>query len=199
MGGGPAAARRRDGRPGREGCHLVGAAKPCRCASGAAHHDRLVGVIAVNALRQALAPYVLGGAHGKLLDADHDRLGMADVQGFEMEELMHSPAAVQAVLRYLFARFDERFDGAPTLLILDEAWLFLDEPSFAARIRQWLKTLRKRTSASSLPRSRWPTSRTRPSRQPSSKAARAGSSYLTRRPPSQIRTIYEGFGEQPPD
>ncbi len=97
-----------------------------------------------NALRQALAPYVLGGAHGKLLDADHDRLGMADVQGFEMEELMHSPAAVQAVLRYLFARFDERFDGAPTLLILDEAWLFLDEPSFAARIRQWLKTLRKK-------------------------------------------------------
>jgi type IV secretion system protein VirB4 len=47
-----------------------------------------------NALRQALAPYVLGGAHGKLLDADHDRLGMADVQGFEMEELMHSKAAV---------------------------------------------------------------------------------------------------------
>ena len=48
------------------------------------------------------------------------------------------------MLRYLFARFDERFDGAPTLLILDEAWLFLDEPSFAARIRQWLKTLRKK-------------------------------------------------------
>jgi type IV secretion system protein VirB4 len=97
-----------------------------------------------NALRQALAPYVLGGAHGKLLDADHDRLGSADVQGFEMEELMHSKAAVMAVLRYLFARFDERFDGAPTLLILDEAWLFLDDPVFAARIRQWLKTLRKK-------------------------------------------------------
>lgn len=97
-----------------------------------------------NALRQAIAPYVLGGAHGHLLDADRDRLGTADVQCFEMEELMHSPAAVQAVLRYLFARFDERFDGAPTLLILDEAWLFLDEPAFAARIRQWLKTLRKK-------------------------------------------------------
>ena len=97
-----------------------------------------------NALRQALAPYVLGGAHGKLLDADHDRLGSADVQGFEMEELMHSKAAVMAVLHYLFARFDERFDGAPTLLILDEAWLFLDDPVFAARIRQWLKTLRKK-------------------------------------------------------
>ena len=97
-----------------------------------------------NALRQALAPYVLGGAHGKLLDADADRLGSGGVQCFEMEELMHSKAAVLAVLGYLFARFDERFDGAPTLLILDESWLFLDDPVFAARIRQWLKTLRKR-------------------------------------------------------
>ncbi|HEX7382409.1 MAG TPA: conjugal transfer protein TrbE, partial [Nevskiaceae bacterium] len=97
-----------------------------------------------NALRQALAPYVLGGAHGRLLDADHDELGVADVQGFEMEELMTSRAAVLAVLGYLFARFEERFDGAPTLLILDESWLFLDDPVFAARIRQWLKTLRKK-------------------------------------------------------
>ncbi|MDD5323816.1 MAG: conjugal transfer protein TrbE, partial [Polaromonas sp.] len=97
-----------------------------------------------NALRQALKPYVLGGAHGKLLDADADRLGAASVQGFEMEELMHSEAAMLAVLHYLFARFDERFDGAPTLLILDEAWLFLDEPVFASRIRQWLKALRKK-------------------------------------------------------
>ena len=97
-----------------------------------------------NALRQALAPYVLGGAHGKLLDSDLDYLGLADVQCFEMEELMHSKAAVLAVLGYLFARLEERFDGAPTLLILDESWLFLDDPVFAARIRQWLKTLRKK-------------------------------------------------------
>jgi len=97
-----------------------------------------------NALRQALQPYLLGGAHGKLLDADHDRLGAADVQGFEMEELIQSKAATRAVLSYLFARFDERFDGSPTLLILDEAWLFLDDPAFASRIRQWLKTLRKK-------------------------------------------------------
>ena len=97
-----------------------------------------------NALRQALAPYVLGGVHGRLLDADVDRLGKSSVQCFEMEELMHSKAAVLAVLGYLFARFEEHFDGAPTLLMLDEAWLFLDDPVFAARIRQWLKTLRKK-------------------------------------------------------
>lgn len=95
-------------------------------------------------LREALEPYLLGGPHGHLLDADKDCLADAPVQCFEMEALMSSKASVAAVLGYLFHRFDAQFDGAPTLLILDEAWLFLDEPLFAARIRQWLKTLRKK-------------------------------------------------------
>jgi type IV secretion system protein VirB4 len=47
-------------------------------------------------------------------------------------------------LTYLFHRLEARFDGSPTLLILDEAWLFLDDPLFAGRIREWLKTLRKK-------------------------------------------------------
>jgi len=95
-------------------------------------------------LRQALQPYTLSGAHGRLLDADQDRLGASDVQGFEMEALMHGKSAVLPVLTYLFHRLEARFDGAPTLLILDEAWVFLDDPAFAGRIREWLKTLRKR-------------------------------------------------------
>ena len=61
-----------------------------------------------------------------------------------MEELMHGQSAVLPVLTYLFHRLEERFDGAPTLLILDEAWVFLDDPLFAGRIREWLKTLRKK-------------------------------------------------------
>ena len=56
---------------------------------------------------------------------------------------MHEAAVVLPVLTYLFHRLEERFDGRPTLLILDEAWVFLDNPSFAGRIREWLKTLRK--------------------------------------------------------
>jgi type IV secretion system protein VirB4 len=97
-----------------------------------------------NRLRQALQPYTLTGPYGRLLDADQDRLGQGDVQGFEMEELMHGKSAVLPVLTYLFRRLEERFDGAPTLLILDEAWVFLDDPTFSGRIREWLKTLRKR-------------------------------------------------------
>jgi hypothetical protein len=51
------------------------------------------------------------------------------------------------VLTYLFHRLEARFDGRPTLLILDEAWTFLDDALFAARIREWLKTLRKKNVA----------------------------------------------------
>jgi type IV secretion system protein TrbE len=47
-------------------------------------------------------------------------------------------------LSYLFRRLEARFDGPPVLLVIDEAWVFLDHPTFAGRIREWLKTLRKR-------------------------------------------------------
>ena len=95
-------------------------------------------------LRQALQPYTLEGPHGSVLDADTDSLSDADWQCFEMEELMHSKALALPVLTYLFHRLEARFEGRPTLLILDEAWVFLDDPVFSERIREWLKVLRKK-------------------------------------------------------
>lgn len=95
-------------------------------------------------LKQALQPYTLAGAHGALLDADQETLATSDWQCFEMEALMHQKALVLPVLTYLFHRLEARFDGKPTLLILDEAWVFLDDPLFAGRIREWLKVLRKK-------------------------------------------------------
>jgi type IV secretory pathway VirB4 component len=148
-----------------------------------------------NRLRQALQPYTLKGPYGRLLDADHDRLGHADVLCFEMEELMHGKSAVLPILTYLFHRLEARFDGSPTLLILDEAWVFLDDPLFAGRIREWLKTLRKRNvsvvfatqSLSDIQRSTiapaliesCPTRIFLPSPQATE---------------PQLRTVYEGFG-----
>jgi type IV secretion system protein VirB4 len=100
-----------------------------------------------NALKSALLPYTLEGPYGTLLDAAEDGLRVTALQCFETEALMGQPGAVLPVLTYLFNRLDETFDGSPTLLILDEAWVFLDNPSFAARIREWLKVLRKRNVA----------------------------------------------------
>jgi type IV secretion system protein VirB4 len=107
----------------------------------------LVLLLQSNALRSALGAYTLDGPYGKLLDAAESDLAFADVQCFETEALMGQAGVVAPVLTYLFHRLEERFDGRPTLLILDEAWIFLDHPLFAARIREWLKTLRKKNVA----------------------------------------------------
>lgn len=100
-----------------------------------------------NALRTALGAYTLDGPYGRLLDAAEQHLAFADVQCFETEALMGQGGVVAPVLTYLFHRLEERFDGRPTLLVLDEAWIFLDHPLFAARIREWLKVLRKKNVA----------------------------------------------------
>jgi type IV secretion/conjugal transfer VirB4 family ATPase len=99
-----------------------------------------------NALKQALQPYTIGGPWGRLLDAETERLGEAEVQAFETEGLIGSGAAA-AVLSYLFHRIEDRFDGRPTLLIIDEGWLALDDRGFAGQLREWLKTLRKKNAS----------------------------------------------------
>jgi len=98
------------------------------------------------ALKQALQPYCVGGPWGSLLDAEYERLGIADIQAFEIEGLIGSGAA-SAVLSYLFHRIEDRFDGSPTLLIIDEGWLALDDRAFAGQLREWLKTLRKKNAS----------------------------------------------------
>jgi len=119
-------------------------------ASAPAEERTLTGLSVLlqsNALKAALLPYTLEGPFGRLLDAAEDRLSLSDIQCFETEELLHQSSAVLPVLTYLFHRLESRFDGRPTLLILDEAWVYLDHPLFAARIREWLKTLRKKNVA----------------------------------------------------
>jgi type IV secretion system protein TrbE len=99
-----------------------------------------------SALKQALRPYCIGGPFGRLLDAEAERLGETDVQAFETEGLIGS-AAAPAVLSYLFHRIEGRLTGAPTLLIIDEGWLALDDTGFAEQLREWLKTLRKKNAS----------------------------------------------------
>jgi len=56
-------------------------------------------------------------------------------------------SAAPSVLAYLFHRVEGRLDGRPTLLIVDEGWLALDDPTFGAQLREWLKTLRKKNAS----------------------------------------------------
>ncbi|MER9343825.1 conjugal transfer protein TrbE [Mesorhizobium sp. M0601] len=118
-------------------------------ASAPVHERTLTGLSVLlqsSPLKQALLPYCIGGPYGGLLDAEHERLGEASVQAFETEGLIGTGAA-PAVLAYLFHRIEQRMDGRPTLLLIDEGWLALDDGGFADQLREWLKTLRKKNAS----------------------------------------------------
>ena len=99
-------------------------------------------------LGAVLRPYTIdpeAGRFGQIFDADHDELRDASWLQFEMGQLMSlGEEAIVPALDYLFHRVEQGFDGSPTLLILDEAWLFLRHPIFVRRLQDWLKTLRKK-------------------------------------------------------
>lgn len=87
------------------------------------------------------------GEHGWLFDNAEDRLDLSNrVLGFDMTALLENPKLRTPVMMYLFHRIEERLDGKPTMILIDEGWKALDDAIFAARIRDWLKTLRKRNA-----------------------------------------------------
>jgi type IV secretion system protein VirB4 len=92
-------------------------------------------------------PWIEDGEFGWLFDNVDDRLDVTTrVMGFDMTALLENPRLRTPVMMYLFHRIDERLDGKPTIILIDEGWKALDDDVFAARIRDWLKTLRKRNA-----------------------------------------------------
>ena len=67
-----------------------------------------------------------------------------DTVGFDMTRILDAPALRTPAMMYLFHRVDERLDGSPTIIVIDEGWKALDDEIFVARIRDWEKTIRKR-------------------------------------------------------
>jgi type IV secretion system protein TrbE len=99
-------------------------------------------------IKDALHHYTVDGPMGQLLDAEEDGLALGAFQCFEIEELMNmGDRNLVPVLTYLFRRIEKRLTGAPSLIILDEAWLMLGHPVFRDKIREWLKVLRKANCA----------------------------------------------------
>ncbi len=102
------------------------------------------------AVRQALKYYTLNGSM-KLLDAEKDHLKTSYLQSFEMGWLLAQKAEIYLpILLYIFDQIEsqlEQTNGAnPTLIILEEAWLYIGHDIFAAKLRDWLKTMRKKNA-----------------------------------------------------
>jgi len=99
-------------------------------------------------LAQALRPYTVGAHYGQLLDAGKDDLADGRFQVFELKHLFALDDRVGLpVLLYLFRRIEQRLDGRPTLIVIDEAWMALMHSLFGARVNQWLLQLRKQNAA----------------------------------------------------
>lgn len=107
----------------------------------------LVSSVQNQEVRDALAPLAIGGKYGGIFDAEEDHLTFSSWQSFEMEKLMEMKQAVGPVLLYLFHRLEQQLSDRPTIISLDECWTFFDNEMFAAKIRDWLKTLRKKNAS----------------------------------------------------
>ena len=99
-------------------------------------------------IRAALNTYTIEGSLGHLLDARSDGIETNPFTVFEIEDLMGlGERNLIPVLLYLFRHFERSLTGAPSLLLLDEAWVMLGHPVFREKIREWLKVLRKANCA----------------------------------------------------
>ena len=95
-------------------------------------------------IKEALIPYKIGGALGRYFDSDKDTLNFSRWQVFEMNQVINNKKGITPLLSYIFRRIENSLDGSPYIIILDECWMFFDNPIFAAKIREWLKVLRKK-------------------------------------------------------
>lgn len=122
----------------------IGSAIMSMHASGARTMSEFTVTIQDETIREALRQYTVDGSMGHLLDAEEDGLALSDFTTFEIEELMNlGEKFALPVLLYLFRRIERSLKGQPAAIILDEAWLMLGHPAFRAKIREWLKVLRK--------------------------------------------------------
>lgn len=100
-------------------------------------------------IRQALRALTKGNSYGKLFDNDRDFSGSGRWQVYEMETLMATPAIVPVTLDYLFHRIEMQISKAigPSIIVLDECWLFFDNPAFRDKLREYFKDMRKKNTS----------------------------------------------------
>ncbi|WP_114227736.1 MULTISPECIES: VirB4 family type IV secretion/conjugal transfer ATPase [Sphingomonas] len=85
------------------------------------------------------------GDRAWLFDNPLDLTDLAlDTVGFDMTLLLDDPVLRTPAMMYLFHRVEERLDGSPAIIVVDEGWKALDDDVFVRRIKDWEKTIRKR-------------------------------------------------------
>ncbi len=96
-------------------------------------------------LHSRMRPWFGDGERAWLFDNETDLTDLtAATVGFDMTAILDDPAARTPALLYFFHRVEERLDGTPAIIVVDEGWKALDDDVFVRRIKDWEKTIRKR-------------------------------------------------------
>lgn len=92
-----------------------------------------------------LRPWWGDGERAWLFDNPRDLTDPSKmVVGFDMTRILDDPTARTPAMMYLFHRVEERLDGSPAIIVIDEGWKALDDSVFVERLKDWEKTIRKR-------------------------------------------------------
>ncbi|WP_338426913.1 VirB4 family type IV secretion/conjugal transfer ATPase [Sphingopyxis kveilinensis] len=118
------------------------------------HHRRLRHIVELfrgghrpraDDLWSRLRPWWGDGERAWLFDNEVDATDLsARSVGFDMTQILDDPAVRTPAMMYLFHRVEERLDGSPAIIVVDEGWKALDDDVFVRRIKDWEKTIRKR-------------------------------------------------------
>ncbi len=98
----------------------------------------------------ALGPYLAGGSYAGVLDGVEkgDSGCESPCTVYELRSLLDLDDRILVpALLALFRQVERQLDGRPVLIVIEEVWGPLLRTAFAARIKQWLLTLRKQNAA----------------------------------------------------
>ena len=96
-------------------------------------------------LYSRMRPWWGEGERAWLFDNEEDLTDLsASAVGFDMTAILDDQTLRTPALLYFFHRVEERLDGTPSIIVVDEGWKALDDDVFVRRIKDWEKTIRKR-------------------------------------------------------
>ncbi|CAM3108643.1 ATP-binding cassette domain-containing protein [Streptobacillus felis] len=99
-------------------------------------------------IAQALESYCGENVYGEYFDNNVDNITTNNFITFEMGDVISKPKVIAPLLDYIFHKIEtEKLDGTPTLLLLDECWIFLKNKKMRDKINEWLKVLRKKNTS----------------------------------------------------
>ena len=98
-------------------------------------------------LKDIFVNYTKSDSVGEIFDGEEYKVDMARYTVFEMRSLLTlaDKKIIVPVIEFLFKVIEDKIStqSSPSIIILDEAWVFLDNEAFRDKIKGWLKEMRK--------------------------------------------------------